>query len=188
VLAVFAGTNLGCSRSNPCPEGARLHGRAPPAGTLEWCAKSDGQKHGRWTEWFPGGKIKSEGRFADGEMEGLWVSYFETGVKQLEGTYRGGLKQDLWTLYYEEGQKNRQEIHAAGSPDVKWVAWRQSGMKWAEGTLRGQRAQGPYSEWHPNGTLAIRGQYESGEKVGGWTYADADGKPSGAPQGDFASE
>ena len=102
VLVLCAGAN-GCSRSPPrCPDGARLHGRTPPAGTLEWCAKPDGEKHGRWVEWYPGGKRKSEGQFVDGKMEGRWVSYFDTGEKQLEGGYRGGLKQVVELAKVEE--------------------------------------------------------------------------------------
>ena len=140
-------------------------------------------------EWHPNGKIKTEGSYVNGKMEGRWVSYFETGVKQLEGEYRGGLKQGLWTLYYEEGQKNREEVHSsAGSHEVKWTAWRSDGKKWAEGTLLAQRAQGLYSEWHPNGVLAVQGHYANGEKAGEWKYWDLDGKPSVEPQGDFARE
>ena len=108
----MTGTALGCSRpAGPCPDGARQHGSAPPEGTLQWCAKPDGKKHGRWVEWHPNGKLKTEGTYVDGKMEGRWVSYFDTGVKQLEGDYRGGLKHGLWTQYYEEGQKNREEVH-----------------------------------------------------------------------------
>nr|WP_246357343.1 toxin-antitoxin system YwqK family antitoxin [Pyxidicoccus fallax] len=190
VLAVLAATVLGCGRasSSPCPDGARLLGRAPPEGTLQWCAKPDGGKHGRWAEWHPNGKLKTEGQYVDGKMEGRWVSYFEDGVKQLEGEYRGGLKTGLWTLYYEEGPKNREEVHTPEARETKWTAWRSSGEKWAEGTLVGHMAVGPYSEWHPNGALAVRGTYEKGQKAGDWKYFDLQGQATDAPQGDFARD
>lgn len=189
VVAVLAGGAAACSRSaSPCPDGARLHGRAPPDGTLQWCAKPDGPKHGRWAEWYPNGQLKTEGSYVDGKMEGRWVSYFETGVKQLEGEYRGGTKHGLWTQYYEEGPKNREEVHPGGPGPVKWVTWRSDGKKWAEGMSLGHLPQGPYAEWHPNGVKAVEGQYERGQKTREWKYWDAQGTPSEAPQGDFGGD
>lgn len=89
---------------------------------------------------------------------------------------------------YEEGKKNREEVHTAGSKEQRWTAWRSDGQKWAEGTLVGHQAQGPYSEWHPNGTLAVEGHYTQGAKTGGWRYWDVNGQASAAPQGDFSRD
>ncbi|ATB49113.1 toxin-antitoxin system YwqK family antitoxin [Corallococcus macrosporus] len=36
-------------------------------------------------------------------------------------------------------------------------------------------AQGPYVAYHPNGKLAVRGQFENGLKVGTWTFFDEAG-------------
>ena len=69
--------------------------------------------------------------------------------------------------------------------EVKWTAFRSDGAKWAEGTLVGSRAQGPYAEYYDDGKLAAKGNYAAGEKAGEWSYFDRDGKPSSTPTDTF---
>jgi antitoxin component YwqK of YwqJK toxin-antitoxin module len=184
VLLVIA--LAGCTRGSPeCP-GTQLMGKRPPAGQLEWCARSDGTKHGRWSEWYPSGTPKSVGSYVDGKMEGTWRSYHEDGSLKSEGAYKGGFKDGTWTIYYSKGdggKKNRVEQHQAGAPKVDWVVFRPDGSKWAEGSSLAARQDGPYTEYHANGQVAAKGTYSAGEKSGQWLYFDAEGKPSATPTG-----
>jgi antitoxin component YwqK of YwqJK toxin-antitoxin module len=184
VLAVFL---LGCTRgSSECPGGAQLQGKKPPDGQVQWCARSDGAKHGPWHEWYPSGTPKSAGPYADGKMEGKWQTFYEDGSLKTEGVYKGGLKDGTWTIFYSKAdgaKKNRVEEHHAGSNEVTWTAFHPDGSKWAEGTTVATRPQGAYTEYYADGKVAVKGTYVAGEKSGDWSYFDKDGKPSSTPTG-----
>jgi antitoxin component YwqK of YwqJK toxin-antitoxin module len=189
-LAIVCVGLVGCHRGPAdCPGGAQLQGKKPPAGQLQWCARPDGVKHGPWREWHANGNTKSAGSYVDGKMEGTWQTFFEDGALKSEGVYRGGFKDGIWTQYYDKGEggtKNRVEEHHAGSNEVKWTGFRPNGAKWAEGTQVGTRPQGAYTEYYPDGKVAVKGNYNSGEKTGDWSYFDAEGKPSPTkPPGTF---
>jgi antitoxin component YwqK of YwqJK toxin-antitoxin module len=171
-----------------CPSGAQLHGQKPPAGQVQWCARADGVKNGAWHEWYQNGNPKSAGSYTDGKMEGKWQTFYEDGSLKTEGLYKAGLKDGTWIQFYgkdDGGGKNRVEEHHAGSSEVKWTAFHGDGVKWAEGMLLGMRPHGPYTEYHDNGKVAVKGNYNAGEKAGEWSYFDADGKPSSTPTGSF---
>ena len=189
VVAVLLLAVVGCHRGpSECPGGAQLRGKKPPDGQLAWCTRSDGVKHGPWREWHANGNPKSVGAYDDGKMEGKWQTFSEDGSLKTEGVYKRGLKDGVWTQYYgkdDGGTKNRVEEHHAGSYEVKWTAFRSNGVKWAEGTLVGSQPNGPYTEYHANGKVAVKGSYASGARVGEWSYFDKDGKPSSSPTGTF---
>jgi antitoxin component YwqK of YwqJK toxin-antitoxin module len=189
VVVVVSLSMGGCNRgSSECPGSAQLQGKKPPAGQLQWCARTDGVKHGPWREWYANGAAKVVGAYVDGKMDGKWQDFFEDGALKSEGVYKGGLKDGLWTQYYDKadgGTKNRVEEHHAGSSEIKWTGFRSDGAKWAEGTLVGSRPQGLYTEYHPNGIVAVKGTYSSGEKSADWSYFDKEGKPSTTPTGSF---
>ncbi len=189
VLAVVSLGLVACHRGPAdCPSGARLQGKQPPAGYVQWCARPDGVKHGSWREWYGDGKPKSAGTYVDGKMEGKWQTFHEDGSLKSEGIYKGGLKDGIWTQYYSKGDggaKNRVEEHHVGSYEVKWTAYYPGGAKWAEGTQLGVQPNGPYVEYHDNGKVAATGTYNFGKKVGEWSYFDKEGRPSSTPTGTF---
>jgi antitoxin component YwqK of YwqJK toxin-antitoxin module len=193
VFAVLSLALVGCQSESTtnCPSGAQLTGKQPPAGQLQYCARANGVKHGPWREWYANGKPKSAGAYAEGKMDGNWQTFYESGSLKTDGIYKSGLKDGVWTQYYDKddgGTKNRVEEHHAGSNDVKWTAFRADGRKWAEGTLRGSRPDGAYTEYHENGKVAVKGIYTSGEKTGDWSYFDDEGRPSSTPTGSFDQE
>ena len=183
--------SIGCrhresAAAGPCPDGASLKGDAPPKGTLQWCAREDGVKDGRWTEWHPNGHVKTEGQHVDGKMEGRWVTYFDTGIVKVAGVYHAGLKDGEWLTNYEDGKKNRLDVHRAGAAEVPFTVWREDGSVWVKATTVASHQDGDYTEWYPDGKVAAQGRYDHGEKVGKWSYFDARGNPSEVAQGDGA--
>lgn len=161
-----------------------MRGKAPPDGDRQWCATSDGVKHGPWREWYANGSIQTEGQFERGKMSGRWVSSFETGARKETGSYSDGLKVGVWTKWYEDGTVAR-ETHFDGSSRSTWTVWRENGIKWAEGETVSAHFDGPYREWHYNGQLAAEGSYRTGQKVGEWRYWTFEGQPTDEPVGDL---
>jgi antitoxin component YwqK of YwqJK toxin-antitoxin module len=201
VVAILSCSSCSKAPSGDCPDGAALRGQAPPEGNLQWCAKSNGIKHGKWVEWYPDGTLKTKGQYVNGKMEGTWVTYHQMStttladgdagplpqspVKKQEGAYEKGVKKGNWTLYYEDAKVNRLEKHSPESNRIAWSTWRPTGEKWAEGTIVKLLNHGQYREWHKNGRLAIEGAYHRGDKEGEWNYWNSDGTPAATPQGDF---
>lgn len=189
LLAILLVGIAGCHRdAADCPGGAQLQGQKPPAGFVQWCARTDGAKHGPWREWHANGNPKSSGSYVDGKMEGKWQTFSDDGALKNEGVYKAGRKDGTWTQYYgkdEGGTKNRVEEHHAGSPEVHWIAFRSDGTKWAEGTELSSQPNGAYTEYHANGKVAVKGDYSAGKKAGEWSYFDDEGRPSSAPTGTF---
>ena len=183
-LAVVAG----CSKpAGPCGDG-ELHGQAPPKGTVTWCARSDGTKHGTFTEWHANGVVKTRGEYANGKMEGVWATFWENTVKHTEGNYRDGRKDGTWRQWDDDGTLQREEVHRVDSAESTWTGFRPTGEKWATGVSVGGRDQGPYQEWYSNGKLAAQGNYEAGKRVGTWMYWNEDGTPSDTPRGEFEAK
>jgi len=183
---------VGCNRgSADCPGGAQRHGKKPPAGQVEGVASAVGVKQGPWRECSPNGNPSSAGSYVDGKMEGKWQTFYEDGSRKSEGLYKAGFKDGIWTIYYSKGDggtKNRVEEHHAGSQEIKWTVFRSDGAKWAEGMEMGSRPHGPYTEYHDNGKVAVKGNYAAGAKAGEWAYFDKEGKPSSTPTGTFQQQ
>lgn len=45
----------------------------------------------------------------------------------------------------------------------------------------GRTPHGLHRAWHENGTLAEEGDFDHGQKIGAWSYFDAQGQPTNAP-------
>jgi len=106
---------LGCAE-NPCPDGLKVRGAAPPNGTEQQCLKRDGTAHGPWWRWHDNGQKKAEGQFRDGEMYGTSRSWYENGQKKSEGELGPKGRTGTWTDWHENGAKRsegeRQGIRA----------------------------------------------------------------------------
>src|SRR6185436_15014524 len=100
--------------AGPSSDG-ELHGQSPPKGTVTWCARADGTKHGTFTEWHANGAVKTKGDYVDGKMEGVWTTFYDGGAKATEGSYRGGRKDGLWRQWDDDGTLQREVTHRADS-------------------------------------------------------------------------
>jgi hypothetical protein len=49
-----------------------------------------GKSVGKWTYWYPSGKVQSEQTYADGALDGPWFNFREDGTKSLRVDYQAG--------------------------------------------------------------------------------------------------
>ena len=56
---------------------------------LKYCISinNNGQKDGKWNEWFKDGKKKEEGTYRDGASDGHWTWWYENGQEEKEGKF-----------------------------------------------------------------------------------------------------
>jgi antitoxin component YwqK of YwqJK toxin-antitoxin module len=58
----------------------------------------NGKREGKWTSFFPNGKIQSECFYVNGLNHGLTKVYLENGQLLYEGEYTLGIKTGSWTF------------------------------------------------------------------------------------------
>ncbi len=100
-------------RTPACPAGTEKIGRAPPAGTEQYCARIDpgGEpvKHGWYMTWFENDQTAVRGEYKDDQRHGTWVFYHGNGRKRLDAQYREGEPIGLWIFWSQEGEKIREK-------------------------------------------------------------------------------
>ncbi len=118
----------------PCPDNARLRGKAPPKGREIGCRRPSGVWHGRRTVWHEacrrpacvGGvpAKRSEGEYRRGVEHGLWTFWKESGAKALEGEYWAGKKTGVWRAWDAEGAERitRFPVYDDGAADAAILA------------------------------------------------------------------
>lgn len=62
--------------------------------------------HGKWTSYYPNGKVKSITHYAHGQLDGVYFYYHENGQLWTERLYRDGLLWEVRCNYSENGEKN----------------------------------------------------------------------------------
>jgi antitoxin component YwqK of YwqJK toxin-antitoxin module len=157
-----------------------------------------GEKQGTWKYFFPSGKVKSETTFQNGKKTGYSKTYSENGSLANIDKYVGDsiqkeapeltTKLEVRNEYYEDGSIKKtgtylygvaEGTHKEYSPEGKIT----SAKIYHEGNLVGEglideagNQQGLWKEYHPNGAIKAKGNYDNGAKVGEWIFYHPNGK------------
>ncbi len=156
---------------------------------------------GNYKEFYPDGKVRSEGLNKDGKSEGQWKYYHENGQLSSEGNFLEGLRSGAWAFYHENGSLARQGEYTAGKKQGQWVYYHPNGQKSAEGDLQSDvrdgewslyyqtgevkakgsydQGDGVYTEYYPNGKQKSKGKIINGLREGRWIYFDEEGTLDG---------
>lgn len=88
---------------------------------------ADGKMDGRWTSWYPSGRINGESVWIRGKQEGPNLAWHENGAKAEESYFTNGLLEGHFTLWYDNGnfRVNAQYVH--GKPDGVWIIYQEDG-------------------------------------------------------------
>ncbi len=84
-------------------------------------------KHGAWTEWYPSGNKKTEGRYDHGVAVGRFTWWYENGQKQAEVDYQNGALGGTWITWHPNGLKESQAEYREGELIEKWMHWNADG-------------------------------------------------------------
>jgi antitoxin component YwqK of YwqJK toxin-antitoxin module len=136
----------------------------------EGLIKEDGNRDGPWRDYYPDGKIRSEGKYDNGKQVGEWRYYFENGKTEQSGKFNKSGKTDgTWKWYYDNGQLRREENFRAGVKDGMSTEFDENGNTILEGEYVNGSEEGPWFEL--TGDVCIRGNYRDGLRNGPWSYA-----------------
>jgi len=76
-----------------CPDGAKPNGETTPEVSEAWCELSvDGAivMHGPYRSWWPGGTLGTSGQYDRGKAVGKWTGWFPSGKLQGEEWFEDG--------------------------------------------------------------------------------------------------
>lgn len=121
----------------------------------EGIVNEKGERVGTWKNFYPDGKLQSEGNYFSNSRNGQWKFYYPNGSVEQIGSYRNGRESGQWNWYYPNGTLHREENYFNGKRD------------------------GPYVEYDENGKIIAQGQFLDGEKDGQWEIEVGDHKETG---------
>ncbi len=158
----------------------------------------NGEKQGVWKSFYPDGKVKTEVGYQNGKKTGYAKKFTETGslvvVEKFEGDSAVKEAPELTTKlevrneYYEDGSIKKTGTYLYGVAEGTHKEYSQEGKItgakiFHEGNLIGEglideagNQQGPWIEYHTNGKIKGKGNYENGIHQGEWVFYHPNGK------------
>jgi antitoxin component YwqK of YwqJK toxin-antitoxin module len=80
---------------------------------LEWV---NDKKEGMWEQYYQGGTLKMNVKYADNKLEGDFFVYDINGKPSLKGMYRNDRRQGKWTFFREDGVVEAELEYVNGKP------------------------------------------------------------------------
>lgn len=157
----------------------------------------NGLKQGLWKEFWPNGKVKSEGRYLNDKKHGYFKEYNEVGNLIVATKWENGVlvenppelaKIETVTTYYPNGRVKEVGNYKDGYPEGVFRQYDTLGKivsseVYKDGVLIGKgifdekgREQGHWKEYHETGELKAEGDYLNGVRINDWTFFYPDGK------------
>ena len=158
----------------------------------------DGKMDGKWTYYYPDGKLEMEGFFNKNKPDREWVWYYPTGIKKREESYMFGKLEGLYSEYdslenvilkgeyfddarvgewfYSVGDIIEEGSYELGAKDGDWKHYySDTGKLRFVGSYRKGDADGTHKWYYPNGNIEIVGEYRVGSKNKDWKKFNPDG-------------
>jgi len=130
---------------------------------------------------YKNGIIVGEGIITEqGEKDGRWKEYFDDGILKGEGSYASDIRVGSWKYYHRNG-----EIEQTGAYDTlgqfagNWQWYYDSGVLLRKENFKKGLADGLMSEYDEFGKLIIEGTFYRGLEDGFWFYELGDHKEEG---------
>ncbi len=123
-------------------------------------------KHGKESEWYENGQLKSEAVWDSGSPVGSFVAYYEDGKKASETIYKDGKKDGEALEYFPNGNKKSSTIYKAGRREGVAKEWYENGKIKKEDNFIDNSLSGKCVEYHDNGKKKLECTYKDGQLHG----------------------
>jgi antitoxin component YwqK of YwqJK toxin-antitoxin module len=123
---------------------------------------ANGEKHGKFLEFYESGALMEAGENSHGTRNGLWEQVYESGALKAEYIYSNGELDGPSQRYHENGELEEKGAWSNDEPDGPWEEYHESGvLKW-KGTWSGDwTLVGLEESYYPSGRLERRCHYAS---------------------------
>ncbi len=127
-------------------------------GLAERITYANGEQDGVHEQFFPGGQVKYRGTFVRGLGDGTFTWYHPNGVKEIEGRMVNGDRDGIWYHFLENGKVQVQMVYRQGRfvrekrENGLFREYCDDDQVRSEVTYVQGRLEGPFTEYHCNGT------------------------------------
>jgi antitoxin component YwqK of YwqJK toxin-antitoxin module len=160
----------------------------------------DGIPAGKFSYFYPDGKLKTISIVSDEGKRAVTVSYFPNGRKMAAGnylnekkdstwqffsesngslvsqeTYKAGLIEGQSEIFYPEGGLSESFFYRRGIKDGLWEQYYLDEKLKLRGAYKAGEKHGPFKTFYNSGKPMIEGQYNLGHQDGTWSYYNEKG-------------
>ena len=136
--------------------------------------KSDGEKHGNYTSYYPTGEKNEVSQYENGKINGTQIFYHKNGkiaesASLVNGEYAGGYQK-----FYESGELEQEGNYVEGAMNGEWKYYYANGKMKEIVPFKNNEEFGPFKEYHDNGMLKTEGTYKGADEVSGAALEDGE--------------
>jgi hypothetical protein len=129
--------------------------------------------NGRFTYFYPDGKVSSSGKYVNEKKQGLWYSYHSNGMMRDSSVYEAGEKTGTSMGWHSNGYMSDSALFNSNGSAIH-VGWFDNGLPSFSGKTMTNKKEGPWRFFHKNGNTAALEKYEQ-DKLISRIYYDEDG-------------
>ena len=124
----------------------------------------NGEKEGKFQEYYEDGKIKEEAFFKNGKYSGIRTLFFQNGKPEIEENYTdGGLLNGAYKAYYDNGQVKVEKNYTQNVLTGPVKVYYESGKIKEEVMMSDNNENGPFTEYYEKGQIHWKGTYLNGD-------------------------
>lgn len=123
-------------------------------------------KHGKESEWYENGQLKSEATWDSGSPVGSFTTYYEDGKKASVTNFKDGQKDGEVVDYFKNGEKEKSVLFTAGRRNGVAKEWYENGKLKKEENFVDNSLSGKCVEYHSNGKKKLVCNYKDGQLHG----------------------
>lgn len=127
----------------------------------------NGSPVGSFTTFYEDGKKSSETIFKDGKKDGEAIEYFSNGNTKSSTVYKAGRREGVAKEWYENGKIKKEDNFVDNSLSGKCVEYHDNGKKKLECNYKDGQLHGDKIEWNRSGRKVALGKFENGDRVFG---------------------
>lgn len=83
----------------------------------------NGKKEGRYTSYYPNGKVLMTGEIKNNRNAGEWKYFYDNGILESSGIFENDLPKGKWSWYYQDGTIRETGYFKDGKRDSIWKAY-----------------------------------------------------------------
>jgi antitoxin component YwqK of YwqJK toxin-antitoxin module len=120
----------------------------------------DGDKNGKYIEYYPNGKKCCETAYLKDKQNGKRIQYHDNGKKELETYYEDDLINGIQIEWFRDGQKATVSEYLKGKLNGKFTNWYSNGQKHMEGKFLNNEKVGKWTNWSLDGESIKEEEYK----------------------------
>jgi len=136
----------------------------------------DGFKNGKFTTYYPNGKVKQISFYRKGILNGHVSTFAKNGIPTFQIMYRNGKIHGIFREWFPDGKPKEISKYSNGIKDGTENLYSPNGKRISMGKYSDGKKNGLWQFKYENGRLKAKGYFKNGKKISKWKYYDENGK------------